>query len=187
MLLESDMELANRSGKWPGWMWMGVVLIGAMARLIPHPWNFTPLVATGLFAGVYARKTISAAAVTLLSLALSDIVLDILVYRRFDKGFLWIYGAALVPVLLGRCVRGKGVLGLTAAMLASSLSFFAITNFAVWMGGLYTYTLAGLAACYAAGIPFYRNQILGDVLYTLVMFSAYEVLAKRRRLARAAA
>ncbi|HLH42560.1 MAG TPA: DUF6580 family putative transport protein [Bryobacteraceae bacterium] len=175
------------SGRWPGTIWTGIVLLGALARLIPHPWNFTPLVATGLFAGAYARKARSAAAVTLLSLALSDVVLDTFVYRRFDRGFAWIYAAAVVPVLLGRWMRrSKGVPGLAAAMLASSLSFFAITNFAVWLGGLYPHTLSGLAASYAAGIPFYRNQLLGDIFYTAVMFSAYEALT-RRRLARAAA
>jgi len=182
------MELAKSSEKRPAGMWAGIVLLGAVARLIPHPWNFTPLVALGLFAGAYARKASAAAVATLLSLALSDVLLNIYVYRRFDKGFLWIYGAALVPVLLGRCVRGgKGVRGLAAAMLASSLSFFAITNFAVWVGGLYPHTLAGLAATYAAGIPFYRNQLLGDVFYTLVMFGAYELLARGGRPVRAAA
>jgi hypothetical protein len=176
------------SEKWPARMWTGIVLLGAMARLLPHPWNFTPLVATGLFAGAYARKMSTAAAATLLSLAVSDVFLDLYAYRRFDKGFVWIYAAALVPVLLGRWVRGgKGAMGLAAATLASSLSFFAITNFSVWVGGLYPHTLAGLAACYAAGIPFYWNQALGDLFYTLVMFGAYELLARRSRLARAAA
>src|SRR5215831_17784610 len=103
MLLEMDMELAKPSEKWPAWMWTGIVLLGAAVRLIPHPWNFTPLVATGLFAGAYARKTSAAAAATLLSLAVSDAFLDLYVYRRFDRGFLWIYAAAVVPVLLGRC------------------------------------------------------------------------------------
>jgi len=182
------MQLAKASGKSPAWIWIGVVLLGATARLIPHPWNFTPLVAMGLFAGAYARKMTTAAAATLLSLAVSDVFLDLYVYRRFDRGFLWIYAAALVPVLLGRLVRGsKGVMGLAIAMLASSLSFFAITNFAVWVGGLYPHTLSGLAACYAAGIPFYRNQLLGDLFYTLLMLGSYELLARRWRLARAAA
>jgi len=181
----ADLDTQTKSHTWLA----AALAIGAsMLRLFPHPWNFTPLVAMGLFAGAYARKMTTAAAATLLSLAVSDVFLDLYVYRRFDRGFLWIYAAALVPVLLGRLVRGsKCVMGLATAMLASSLSFFAITNFAVWVGGLYPHTLSGLAACYAAGIPFYRNQLWGDLFYTLLMFGSYELLARRWRLARAAA
>jgi hypothetical protein len=163
-------------------MWMGIVLLSAAARLVPHPWNFTPLVAIGLFAGVYAESAIAAAAATLLFLALGDLVLG------FYPGILWNYAAALVPVMLGRWARGRKGASVAGAALASSLSFFAISNFSVWAGGLiYPRTLAGLASCYAAGVPFYRNQIAGDAFYTLLMFGAYELLVRRYRISRAAA
>jgi hypothetical protein len=165
--------------------WIGIVLLGACARLIPHPWNFTPLVAIGLFAGTYARSTGAAAAVTLLSLILSDLALG------FYQGFWVVYAAALVPVLAGRlaarranahnafAVRLPDMAVIAGAGLASSLSFFLITNFGVWAGGaLYPRTLAGLAACYAAGIPFYRNQLAGDVFYMLLMFGGYAAIAR---------
>lgn len=183
------MELAKSSEKWPAWMWTGIVLLGAMARLIPHPWNFTPLVAMGLFAGTYARRMSAAAAATLFSLVLGDLILGLAVYHRFTLDFSFVYPAALVPVLLGRLARGrKRPVEIGTAALASSISFFAITNFGSWLiTGLYPRTLAGLATCYAAGIPFYRNQLLGDLFYTLLMFGSYELLARRWRLARAAA
>jgi hypothetical protein len=164
-------------------VWIGIVLLGACARLIPHPWNFTPLVAIGLFAGTYARSAGAAAAVTLLSLILSDLSLG-----GFYQGFWVVYAAALVPVLAGRLATRprSGLVRKTPAMaaiagagLASSLSFFLITNFGVWAGGaLYPRTLAGLAACYAAGIPFYRNQLAGDVFYVLLMFGGYAAIAR---------
>ena len=155
-------------------VWIGIVLLGACARLIPHPWNFTPLVAIGLFAGTYARSAGAAAVMTLLSLILSDLVLG------FYQGFWVVYAAALVPVLAGRLVgRRPAIAAIAGAGLASSLSFFLITNFGVWAGGaLYPRTLAGLAACYAAGIPFYRNQLAGDVFYMLLMFGGYAAIAR---------
>jgi hypothetical protein len=158
----------------PSVIWIGIVLLGACARLIPHPWNFTPLVAIGLFAGTYARSAWAAAATTLSSLVLSDLALG------FYQGFWVVYAAALVPVLAGRLVtRRPAMTAIGGAGLASSLSFFLITNFGTWAGGvLYPRTLAGLAACYAAGIPFYRNQLAGDVFYVLLMFGGYAAIAR---------
>jgi hypothetical protein len=170
-------------------VWIGIVLLGACARLIPHPWNFTPLVAIGLFAGTYARSAGAAAAMTLLSLILSDLALG------FYQGFWVVYAAALVPVLAGRLAahprsglvvmrsglveKSPAIAAIAGAGLVSSLSFFLITNFGVWAGGaLYPRTLAGLAACYAAGIPFYRNQLAGDVFYVLLMFGGYAAIAR---------
>ena len=79
----------------PKRLWIGMVVLGACARLIPHPWNFTPIMAIGLFAGSQGRKTSTGVLATLLALVLSDAVLG------FYPGFWYVYGAALIPVLLG--------------------------------------------------------------------------------------
>jgi hypothetical protein len=128
--------------------------------------------AIGLFAGSHGKKTSTGVLATLLALALSDAVLG------FYPGFWYVYGAALIPVLLGRLIRsGTGAGAIAAAAFASSLSFFLITNFMVWgTDGLYPHTMAGLSACYLAGIPFYRNQVLGDAVYTVAIFGGYAVL-----------
>ena len=159
------MEISKR-------LWIAMVVLGACARLVPHPWNFTPLMAIGLFAGSHARNARTGVLATLLALVLSDAVLG------FYAGFLYVYAAALIPVLLGRLIRNRsGATAIATAAFASSLSFFLITNFAVWAtDGLYTHTAAGLSACYRAGIPFYRNQLLGDAVYTLAIFGGYAIL-----------
>jgi hypothetical protein len=158
-------------------LWIGMVVLAACARLMPHPWNFTPMIAMALFAGSQAHKTLTAALVTLSALMLSDAVLG------FDNSIWFVYGAALVPVLLGRLIRNKtSVANIAVAALASSLSFFAITNFMVWaIGRLYPHTFAGLAASFAAGIPFYQNQILGDAFYTVAIFGGYALLSRAVR------
>jgi hypothetical protein len=56
----------------PKRLWIGMVVLGACARLVPHPWNFTPMIAIGLFAGVHARKASTGILATLLALVLSD-------------------------------------------------------------------------------------------------------------------
>ena len=156
----------------PKRLWIGIVVLGACARLLPHPWNFTPLMAIALFAGSQARRTSAAVLVTLSALALSDVVMG------FYPGFWYVYAAALIPVLLGRVIRNhEGASSIAAAAIASSLSFFLSTNFMFWATGeLYPRSMAGLSACYLAGIPFYRNEALGDVVYTVAIFGGYALI-----------
>ena len=164
------MEISKR-------LWIGMVVLCACARLLPHPWNFTPLIAIGLFAGSKARLAGTGVLATLAALALSDAVMG------FYSGFWYVYGAALVPVLFGRLIRDKNsVVAVAGAAVGSSVSFFLITNFAVWAtGSLYPHSTVGLAACFAAGIPFYQNQLLGDAFYTFALFGGYAVLSRALR------
>jgi hypothetical protein len=158
-------------------LWIGMVVLAAAARLLPHPWNFTPMIAMALFAGSHASKTAIAALTTLSALVLSDAILG------FYSGFWIVYAATLIPVLLGRLIRNKeGVASIATAALVSSLSFFAITNFTVWATeSLYPHTIAGLTASFVAGIPFYQNQILGDAFYTAAIFGGYALLSRAFR------
>jgi len=158
-------------------LWIGMVVLGACARLLPHPWNFTPLIAIGLFAGSQARFAATGVLATLSALALSDAVMG------FYSGFWYAYGAMLIPVLLGRLIRNRdGALAIVAAGLGSSISFFLITNFMVWATStLYPHTMAGLATCFAAGVPFYRNQLLGDAFYIAALFGGYAALSRLLR------
>lgn len=165
----------------PKQLWIGMVVLCACARLAPHPWNFAPIMAMGLFAGAQARKTITGILVTLAALALSDAVLG------FYQGILWVYAASLIPVFLGHLIGDRaGAKSIGLAAVASSLSFFAITNFAVWVGGhMYPHTAAGLTTCFVAAIPFFKNQLLGDAFYTVALFGGYALLRSRFEPARA--
>jgi hypothetical protein len=156
----------------PDRLWIVMVVLGACARLVPHPWNFTPMMAIGLFAGSHARKVGTGVLATLFALALSDAVLG------FYSSFWYVYAAALVPVFLGRLIRDESGAGMIAAAAStSSLSFFLITNFMVWAtDSMYPHTIGGLSACFLAGIPFYRNQLLGDAFYTAAIFSGYALV-----------
>jgi hypothetical protein len=167
----------------PKRLWIGIVVLGVCARLLPHPWNFTPLMAIALFAGSHARRASTAVLVTLFALALSDAVMG------FYPGFWYVYAAALIPVLLGHLIHNYKLAGaIAAAAIASSLSFFLITNFMFWATGqMYPRTMAGLSTCYLAGIPFYRNQVLGDAVYTIAIFGGYALINRVRQPAQQAA
>jgi hypothetical protein len=131
------------------------------------------MMAMALYAGVKSRKANAAVLATVLALLASDALLG------FYPGMWYVYGASLVPVLLGRIIRRRelGARWIAAAAGVSSLSFFLITNLAFWAGSsLYPHTAAGLASCFAAAIPFYQNQIAGDAFYTAALFGADALL-----------
>lgn len=151
-----------------------LVAAAAVARLVPHPWNFTPMTALGLYAGAKATNLRASAGITLLALLFSDAIIG------FYSGMWYVYAASLVPALLGRFLyRNAGASAIAPVALLSSLSFFAITNFMFWAtGSLYPHTTSGLSACFAAALPFYRNQFLGDAFYTVALFGI-DALANR--------
>jgi len=149
------------------------VLFAVAFRFIPHPMGFTPVGAALLFFG--ARAPRSRMWVPLAILAGSDVILTTLVYRypfTWDHFVTWAWYAAML--WLGTNLKqNAGAFRILGAALAGSVSFFLISNFAVWAawGDMYPRTFAGLMTCYDAGLPFFRRAIEGDLLFTSAMFS----------------
>ncbi len=149
-----------------------MILAAAFSRLIPHPVNFAPIAAIALAGGVYLDKRYSLI-VPIVALLISDWVLG------FYPVLLFVYGSVLVIGLAGQWLRShKRALPIIGTTLFSSVLFFLVTNFGVWAVGpeMYPRTWAGLLECYAAGIPFFRNTIAGDVFYVAVLFGMFELL-----------
>lgn len=158
-----------------------LVVVAAASRVIPHPWNFTPMIAVALFGGARISKSWLAAVGVLGCLALGDIALGDFPY----PGMIWVYGAMLLVVLLGRTLRSRtSILAALVTALGAGALFFVITNFAVFVGtNLYPHTVAGLGECYVAAIPFYRNQIVADVVFSGALFGIHALALSLRRAA----
>ena len=162
-----------------------LILLAAFSRLIPHPPNFSPIGAMALFGSAYFLKKHFALALPVLAMWLSDLVINNVVYAQyfesftfFYQGFYWTYGAFIVIGVIGFCVLKKvRFTNVLSAALLASVAFFVISNFGVWASGtMYPKTLNGLAACYSAGIPFFKNTILGDLVYSGILFGAFELV-----------
>lgn len=153
----------------------GMIVLAAIMRLLPHWPNFTPIAAMGLFGGAYINNKKLAYAVPFIAMLLSDLVIG------FHNTMWAVYLSFAAIVAIGMLLREKNSVMKTAgAAVASSVLFFVVTNFAVWLsGGFYSMDLAGLVQCYTAAIPFYQYSILGDLFYAGVMFGAFE-LAKMK-------
>jgi hypothetical protein len=156
-----------------------LVVLAAASRVIPHPWNFTPMIAVALFAGARIDRSWLAAIAVIGCLALGDIALGAFPYGGME----WVYGSMLLVVATGRLLRTRtGMIATLVAALGAGFVFFVVTNFAVFMaGGLYPRTGAGLVECYTAALPFYRNQIVGDVVFTSALFGLYALAITMRR------
>jgi len=156
---------------------LGLTILGALARLIPHPPNFAPAGAMSLFAGSRLGGW-QAYLVPLLLMAVTDPLRVALFhpgFPAFSYRTPFIYGSLLISVWIGRrWVQNPSVSRVGLAASVGSLQFFLITNAATWlMSGMYPLTTAGLAACYIAAIPFFGNTLASDLLYSGVLFGLY--------------
>ena len=148
-----------------------LMLIASMSRLLPHPYNFTPIAAITIFSSTYFDKKISII-VALFSMLISDYFLG------FYSGMEWIYGSMIIGTFLGYSLKNDvSIRKIGMVVLANSFSFYLITNFGVWLNSLmYEKSISGLITCYVAAIPFYRNSLAGDVFYTFSIFGVAGML-----------
>ncbi|MBX2877152.1 MAG: hypothetical protein KTR30_33840 [Saprospiraceae bacterium] len=168
-----------------------MTLLAALSRLIPHPPNFTPLGAMALFGAAYFTKKHLAFLIPLAAWWISDIVLNNLVYAKLYpeiyQGFSWmgnpvIYLCLGLIVVLGWVLLKKvNTVRVIGAAALAAIVFFLITNFNSMLTiPIYTKDINGLLESYIAGIPFFRNTLVGNLIYSALLFGVYEwVLARR--------
>jgi len=164
----------------------GMILLAALSRVLPHPPNFAPITAMAIFAGAYLTDKRWAFVVPLAAMFASDVVLELTTGWGFYAGMWTVYATLGLVTALGFVLRGQVFhrhvrpLSVAATTFAGSLLFFTLTNTAVWaFGTMYPHTGAGLAACYAAALPFFGNSLLGDACYAALLFGGF-ALAERR-------
>jgi hypothetical protein len=137
------------------------VILAVLFRLVPHPPNFAPITALALFSSTTFRNKIVGTLIPLLVMGISDL------YLGFHSISLWVYLSFVIISSLGifwKEVKTKNV-------LISSIVFFIVTNFGVWLLG-YPKTIDGLILCYTMAIPFFGYSILGDLFfYNLLKYS----------------
>ncbi len=159
---------------------LSLTVLGAIARLVPHPPNFAPVGATSLFAG--ARLPVwQAYLVPLVLMAITDpfyaAFYHVPAYSVFQ---VFTYGSFLIGVWLGRRIRAtESISRIAAFSVLNSMQFFAITNFGSWLWFQgYPRTVDGLLSCYVAAIPFFGRTLVSDLIFTAVMFGLYAWLSR---------
>lgn len=153
---------------------VALIFFAVLSRFVPHPMNFTPIGALGLFAGAFfidRRYWL----VPVAALLLSDLVIGF-----YDWiSMLFVYLGFASAAVIGRLVltRKQNALRLGSSAFISANIFFILSNFGVWLSGtLYPLTFEGLQTCYIAAIPFYGNTLAGDLIYSFLLFGLYAML-----------
>jgi hypothetical protein len=152
---------------------LAIIAFAVILRLVPHPANVAPIAAMALFGGAYLNKKY-ALFVPLIALFVSDMFLG------FYASMPYVYGSFLVIGVIGIWLRKhKSVQNVIVASVCSSILFFLITNFGVWLvNDLYPKTVSGQLEAYIMALPFFRNTLLGDLLYTGLFFGGYELVKR---------
>ena len=148
------------------------------ARLLPHAPDFTPVAATALFAASVVRVRALSILVPLIGLLLVDTLLGFYDLRVMAV----VYGTLVLPACAAwapRRLRRPGMI--VPVLLSSSLTFFLVTNAAVWaFTPMYAPNWTGLIECYVAALPFLQNMIAGDLFWGLVLFGSYRLVQAAR-------
>jgi len=150
---------------------VSIILLLASSRLLKHPFNFTPIAAMALFSGCYLKKYIWIF-LPILALLISDFFIGFYDIKLMS----FVYLSFILTFLLGHFYsKHKKWYNLIFISLSSSIIFFLLTNFSVWMfSSWYPQTYNGLKDCFIMAIPFFKNTIVGDLIYSLVFFGVFE-------------
>lgn len=178
------------------------LIIVAFARLVDHPFNFTPLAAMALFGVYYMKNKWFAFLLPLLAIMFSDVLVNLFVQNEHTG--LWeyflnptayvVYGSLMLVGSLGLLMKNTKATSIMGFSILGSLLFYLVTNTAAWItdfGNLYSNDLSGLVQSLWAGIPFYNNeitgsfflnQLAGDLFFNALLFGSYALASKRIRL-----
>jgi len=161
---------------------ISLILFASFSRIIPHMPNFTPIGAMALFGGAYLKNKYHAILIPIISLWISDLVINNFIFSFYSDftwfypGFLWQYSSFILIILIGYFFLKKlDLKNVFLTTLFSSLIFFIVTNFGVWISGtMYSPDLQGLITCYIMALPFYKGTLLGFICYSTFLFGVLE-------------
>lgn len=176
-----------------------LVVAAAFTRLFPHAPNFTAVGAMAIFGGSLIKDKKLGFLMPLGALLLSDVCLQLFTETKGFYGTtqFFVYAAFLIITGLATFMQKRSVGNIALAAVWSGGIFFIFSNLGVWASShSYPKSLAGLGACYAAAIPFYRNEffgnfilnsIMGNIFYSALLFGAYSIMERKTSMQKAIA
>lgn len=151
----------------------GIIVLAILSRFLPHPPNFTPLLAVALFGGAIFKNRKLSLALLLGSVFISDLILGL------HESMIAVYVCLGLFMYFGTKINRKSGKQVITYSLISAIIFFLVTNFTVWaFAGMYDKSFAGLMESYSMGLPFFRWTALSSLLYSGVLFGVYNLFGK---------
>ena len=143
---------------------LGIFLVLAASRFVPHPPNFTSLLALGFYIPLFfGRKFIFA---VLLSFVVTDLIIG------FHSSIFFTWSSIVLIGLISKFFTKNMIISIVGA-LSGAIIFFIITNFGVWTSGVYGYTVEGLLASYIMAIPFFSYSFISTIIYSVIIEAIY--------------
>jgi len=171
--LEIKENMATQKQHYTWLIMISGILILALSRVIPHPWNFTPIAGIALFGGASFKNKKLAFLLPLAGMLLSDCILELFSPGNgFHSSMLYVYSAFIMITILGFGIRkyAQKPAVLLSASLISTIIFFLVTNFGTWAAqNLYPHTFGGLMECYVAGLAFLKLSFHESMLTSIIL------------------
>ena len=153
------------------------VAVLVQIRLIPHPPNFTPVLAAGIFSGFYFRNFFLSLLIIILSMFIGDL------YLGLHSTMFFTYISLAIAVMLGVFIKHLKFSGIIFSGLVSSVCFFLITNFGAWVTlDMYEKNFAGLMNSYTLAIPFFQNTLISTFLYLFLFKILFKFTIDKKKL-----
>ena len=154
---------------------VSLILVLSFSRLIPHPYNFTPILAAGVFGGFYFKNFILSLFVVIISMFVGDLIIG------FHSTMSLTYSALAAAAGIGTLIKKFNFKEIILSGISSSVIFFLITNFGSWLTmAMYEKSFSGLLQSYVMGIPFFHNTLLSTLIYLLVVKFTLEFVNKKK-------
>ncbi len=154
---------------------ISLILILTFSRLIPHPPNFTPIIAIAIMSGYFFRNIYLSLFVMLFSMLLADVFIGF--YYNMIFVYLTLFLITFIFFNISNKINSKNLL---ICSLTGSLIFFIFSNFGVWfLGSLYEKSLTGLVECYILAIPFFLNTLLSTIFFSYSSFIFFNIFEKK--------
>ena len=161
---------------------VAMILAAALSRIAFYPLNFSPVIAMALFGGAIIQDKKIAFALPLLAMFISDVLFEVtnIAPGFWGWGQLVGYGILALITMFGFQLKKINVLNVAGFSIASSCIFFLLSNTSVWIFDTTSYAqnFGGWINCLAAGIPFLKNGLAADLVYSAVFFGGFVLLQK---------
>jgi len=148
----------------------GIFLVLAASRFIPHPPNFTSLLALSFYVPVILG--IRFLPILIISFLITDIIIG------FHGLALFTWGSVLLIGLMSKFFITDLKTRISGALVGATL-FFIITNFGVWSLGSYGYTIEGLIACYTLALPFFGYSLISTLIFSCIIETSFKMMNKK--------
>ena len=145
---------------------VGIFVVLAASRFIPHPPNFTSLIALSFYVpALLGMRYIPA---VIISFAITDFIIG------YHTGTHWTWGSVLMIGFISSYFTKDLFFRLLGAVFAGVI-FFLITNFGVWTSGMYGYTFKGLLNCFVLAIPFFTFTLISTLIYSVIIETFFKI------------